>query len=158
MRQAVERTHTSGQFVMSDMVQAIHVIGVGIDLIEVPRIARMIDEHGQRFLDRVFTLVEQNYANASPAQRAQRFAARFAAKEAALKALRMGLREGISWTDIECIHRSDGSPMLALHGRAAEIAQSQGINAWLVSLTHIQDMAAATVTAGRNDLKKVDSQ
>ena len=154
----MERPFASGEFVMSDVTQPMQVIGVGIDLIEVPRIARMIDEHGARFLDRVFTPAEQTYANASPVQRAQRLAARFAAKEAALKALRMGLREGISWTDIECIHRSDGSPMLALHGRAAEIAQSQGINAWLVSLTHIQDMAAATVTAGRKDLKKVDSQ
>jgi holo-[acyl-carrier protein] synthase len=149
MRQAVERTHTGGQFVMSDMVQAIHVIGVGIDLIEVPRIARMIDEHGQRFLDRVFTLVEQNYANASPAQRAQRFAARFAAKEAALKALSMGVREGIAWTDIECTHRDDGSPMLHVRARAAEIARVRGIDAWLVSLSHIEQIAAATVTAGR---------
>jgi holo-[acyl-carrier protein] synthase len=91
-------------------------------------------------------------------QRAQRLAARFAAKEAALKALCMGLRQGIAWTDIECTHRVDGSPMLCVRGRAAEIAQGMGINAWLVSLTHIQDMAAATVTAGRKDLKKVDSQ
>jgi len=152
----MERPFTSGEFVMSDVTHPMQVIGVGIDLIEVPRIARMLDEHGVRFLDRVFTPAEQAYANASPAQRAQRLAARFAAKEAALKALRMGLREGISWTDIECIHRSDGSPMLTLHGRAAEIAQSMGINAWVVSLTHIQEMAAATVTAGRTDLKKVD--
>ena len=134
---------------MSDAIQPMHVIGVGIDIIEVSRIARMIDEHGARFLDRVFTQVELDYANASPVQRAQRLAARFAAKEAALKAMCMGLREGISWTDIECAHRADGSPTLNVRARAAEIAQSRGIDAWLVSLTHIQHMAAATVTAGR---------
>ncbi|MSR33849.1 MAG: holo-[acyl-carrier-protein] synthase [Phycisphaerales bacterium] len=126
-----------------------HVIGVGIDIIEVSRIARMIEEHGARFLNRVFTPAEQDYANTSPIQRVQRLAARFAAKEAALKALCMGLREGISWTDIECTHRSDGSPTLNVRERAAEIAQGRGIDAWLVSLTHIQHMAAATVTAGR---------
>ena len=149
MRQAMERTLAGGKSVMSDAVQPLHVIGVGIDIIEVSRIARMIDEHGARFLDRVFTQVEQDYANASPVQRAQRLAARFAAKEAALKAMCMGLREGISWTDIECAHRADGSPTLNVRARAAEIAQSRGIDAWLVSLTHIQHMAAATVTAGR---------
>lgn len=149
MRQAMERTLTGGKSVMSEAVQPMHVIGVGIDIIEVSRIARMIDEHGARFLDRVFTQVEQDYANASPVQRAQRLAARFAAKEAALKAMSMGLREGISWTDIECTHRSDGSPTLNVRARAAEIAQSRGIDAWLISLTHIQHMAAATVTAGR---------
>ena len=149
MRQAMERTLTGGKSVMSEAVQPMHVIGVGIDIIEVSRIARMIDEHGARFLDRVFTQVEQDYANASPVQRAQRLAARFAAKEAALKAMSIGLREGISWTDIECTHRVDGSPTLNVRARAAEIAQSRGIDAWLVSLTHIQHMAAATVTAGR---------
>jgi len=149
MRQAMEPTLTGGKCVMSDAIQPMHVIGVGIDIIEVSRIARMIDEHGARFLDRVFTQVEQDYANASPVQRAQRLAARFAAKEAALKAMCMGLREGISWTDIECAHRADGSPTLNVRARAAEIAQSRGIDAWLVSLTHIQHMAAATVTAGR---------
>ncbi len=158
MRQTMERPFTGGEFVMSDVMHPMQVIGVGIDLIEVPRIARMLDEHGARFLDRVFTPAEQTYANASPVQRAQRLAARFAAKEAALKALCMGLRQGIAWTDIECTHRVDGSPMISVRGRAEEIAQSMGINAWLVSLTHIQDMAAATVTAGRKDLKKVDSQ
>ena len=81
---------------MSNIIQPMHVIGVGIDMIEVSRIARMIEEHGARFLDRVFTPVEQAYANASPIQQAQRLAARFAAKEAALKALCMGLREGIA--------------------------------------------------------------
>ena len=149
MRQAMERTLTGGKSVMSESVQPMPGIGVGIDIIEVSRIARMIDEHGARFLDRVFTQVEQDYANASPVQRAQRLAARFAAKEAALKAMCMGLREGISWTDIECAHLSDGSPTLNVRARAAEIAQSRGIDAWLVSLTHIQHMAAATVTAGR---------
>ncbi len=149
MREIVERPLARGTFVMSNASQPMHVIGIGIDLIEVPRIARLVDEHGAHFLDRVFTPAEQDYANASPVQRAQRLAARFAAKEAALKALCMGLRQGISWTDIECTHRADGSPMLHVHAKAADIAQSLGIDMWLVSLTHIQQMAAATVTAGR---------
>ncbi len=149
MRQTLEQRHARGECLMSNVIQPMHVIGVGIDMIEVSRIARMIEEHGARFLDRVFTPVEQAYANASPIQQAQRLAARFAAKEAALKALCMGLREGIAWTDIECTHRADGSPTLNVRAKAAEIAHRQGIDAWLVSLTHIQLMAAATVTAGR---------
>ncbi|MCE9619008.1 MAG: holo-ACP synthase [Planctomycetes bacterium] len=125
------------------------VVGVGIDLVEVARIARMIEEHGERFLDRVFTAAEQQYAASGPKRRVERLAARFAAKEAALKALSIGLREGITWTDIECTHRADGSPMLTVRGRAAELAAQRGIDAWQVSLTHIEQMAAATVVAGR---------
>jgi holo-[acyl-carrier protein] synthase len=130
-------------------VPSIEVIGVGIDLIEVARISRMIESHGDRFLRRVFTEAEQAYAQSSPPRRDERLAARFAAKEAALKALSVGLREGVTWTDIECTHRADGSPALCVRGRAAELAGDRGIDAWLVSLTHVGSMAAATVAAGK---------
>ena len=144
MRQAMERTLTGGKSVMSEAVQPMHVIGVGIDIIEVSRIARMIDEHGARFLDRVFTQVEQDYANASPVQRAQRLAARFAAKEAVFKALHAPSGSGISWLDIDVHNDAHGVPHATLFGAAATFATQQGLRGLYISIAHVRDFATAT--------------
>ena len=125
------------------------IIGHGIDLVEIARIARMIDEHGGRFIDRCFTSVEQAYSEASEAVRGERYAARFAAKEATLKALGTGLRDGIEWTDVEVDRTAAGKPFLRLGGRAVEIATSSGIEAWSLSLTHAGGLAMASVIAHR---------
>ena len=74
------------------------IIGHGIDLVDVERIEDMLDRHGERFLDRCFTVREQAYCESGGVQRAQRYAARFAAKEAVFKAIGTGLGEGMTWT------------------------------------------------------------
>lgn len=125
------------------------IIGHGIDLVEIARIERMLEEHGGRFLDRCFTKIEQDYAEASAAVRGERYAARFAAKEAALKALGTGLRDGIEWTDLEVDRTPSGKPFLRLAGRAAEIAESLGIEGWALSLTHAGGLAMASAIAHR---------
>lgn len=126
------------------------IIGHGIDLVEIVRIERMLDEHGGRFVDRCFTKIEQDYAEVSDAVRGERYAARFAAKEAALKALGTGLRDGIEWTDLEVDRTPAGKPFLRLGGRAAEIAESLGIEGWALSLTHAGGLAMASVIAHRD--------
>ncbi|MFM9994389.1 MAG: holo-ACP synthase [Phycisphaerales bacterium] len=123
-----------------------NTIAHGIDLVEVARIARMLAEHGESFLDRCFTPGERRYAHES-ARRDEHLAARFAAKEATLKALGTGWRSGIAWTDVEVISEASGAPTLVLHGRAAEIARERGISGWLVSLSHTEHHAAASVIA-----------
>jgi holo-[acyl-carrier protein] synthase len=121
------------------------IIAHGIDIIDVARVATMLDTHGQRFINRCFTKTEQEAADvASEEMRAQRFAARYAAKEAVLKALGTGLAGGINWVDIG-VSREDGSPMITLEGRAAEIARDQGIREWRLSLSHAGGMAMASV-------------
>ena len=121
------------------------IIAHGIDIIDVARVATMLDTHGQRFINRCFTKTEQEAADvASEEMRAQRFAARYAAKEAVLKALGTGLAGGINWVDIG-VSREDGSPMITLEGRAAEIAREQGIREWRLSLSHAGGMAMASV-------------
>lgn len=120
------------------------IIGHGIDLIEVARIAQMLERHGQRFLDRVFTPAEQAYA-ASSKRQVEHLAARFAAKEAALKALGTGWRDGIAWTDVEIVVAPTGKPSLMLHHAAAEIAKDLGIRSWTISLTHTSSHAIASV-------------
>ena len=126
------------------------VIAHGIDIVEIARIVRMLEEHGERFLERCFTDVEQAYANAGPAgasgkRCAERLAARFACKEAVFKALGTGWKSGISWRDVGVVHEPSGRPSLVLTGRCAELAAGLGIARWHVSLSHTDSMAIASV-------------
>jgi holo-[acyl-carrier protein] synthase len=122
----------------------------GIDLVEVARIERMLADHGERFLERVFTVHERGDCDTTPARRAERLAARFAVKEAALKALGTGWRSGIAWTDVETRLEPSGAPVLRLHGRARELAAEQGLQRWLVSISHAGGMATASVIGCRD--------
>ncbi len=122
-------------------------LGHGIDLVPVPRIAEMVARHGDRFLQRVFTRAERDYADANPRRRTEHLAARFAAKEAVLKALGTGWRDGIAWTDVEVIREPSGMPSVRLHGRAATIAAELGVTGWMLSLTHAGEHAAASAIA-----------
>lgn len=126
-------------------------IAHGIDLVETHRIARLMTEHGDRFLNRCFTDDEQAYAKSQAKRASEHFAGRFAAKEAVLKALGTGLTQGIQWTEIEILRGDAGEPSLQLHGRAAEIAKARRIGRWLVSITHIQTHAQASVIALGDD-------
>ncbi len=123
------------------------VVAHGVDLVEIGRIATMLDEHGRRFVERCFTDREQQYAEAAHRRRAERYAARFACKEAVLKALGTGWRDGISWRDIEVCREPSGRPRLALSGRCAEIADELKIARWDISLSHSGSFAVASVIA-----------
>jgi len=112
----------------------------GIDLIEIGRIGKALERHGERFLNRVFTPAEIEGARGSTPE----LAARFAAKEAASKALGTGIGP-VSWKEIEMVNEPSGKPILRLSGRAKAIAQAQGFQTWTVSLTHSREMAAAVV-------------
>jgi holo-[acyl-carrier protein] synthase len=120
------------------------IVGTGVDLAEVPRIAAAIERFGERFLARVFTPDEILYCRAKSNQ-VERFAARFAAKEAALKALGTGLRQGISWQQVEVRREPSGRPNIHFSGRAAEFAQRLGCKHASLSLTHTEQFALAQV-------------
>jgi holo-[acyl-carrier protein] synthase len=119
------------------------VLAHGIDIVEVSRIAEMVREHGERFLDRCFTPAERAYSE-SGKRSDERLAARFAAKEAVLKALGTGWRSGIAWTDVEVVSLPTGQPEIRLHAKAAEIATELGIGRWLLSMSHTAEYAAAS--------------
>jgi len=87
----------------------------GIDLVDFPRIESMVERHGERFLDRVFTEREQSDARAVH-NRVEKLAGRFAAKEAVLKLLGTGWRGKIAWTDIEVTNNSSGQPEVRMGG------------------------------------------
>src|SRR4051812_37794161 len=97
------------------------IIGIGSDLIDIRRVAKVIERHGDRFLDRIFTEAER----ARAARRAKNgnmvvatYAKRFAAKEACSKALGTGIRQGVWWRDMGVINLPGGRPTMQLTGRA----------------------------------------
>lgn len=120
------------------------VIGVGTDLMEIARVERSIERYGQRFLQRVFTPAEIAYCMRKKGF-AESFAARFAAKEAAAKALGTGISHGVSWREFEVQREFSGKPTLVLSGRAAELAETLGVERISLSLTHSREMAMAVV-------------
>lgn len=121
-------------------------VAVGIDLIEIHRIQRSIDDFGERFLMRVYTERERERYRG----RTNELAARFAAKEATSKALGTGII-GIRWREMEVLPNRRGKPVLILHGRAAERARQLGLNNFSVSLTHSRTDAMAFVVATHSE-------
>ncbi len=120
------------------------IVGIGIDLVETPRIAEGIEKYGPRFLKRLFTQGEVDYCERFK-NRAERYAARFAAKEAAFKALGTGWREGVRWRDVEVTHLPSGKPELVLTGRAKELARKIGVTRMEVSISHADHYVVAQV-------------
>jgi holo-[acyl-carrier protein] synthase len=120
------------------------IVGTGIDIAEVPRIAQALNRHGERFLHRVYTEGEINYCD-SKANRIERYAARFAAKEAAMKALGTGWNHGVRWRDIEVSRLPGGRPTIKFHGKAAEIAARLGMTNVALSISHTSEQAIAQV-------------
>ncbi|WP_313670709.1 holo-ACP synthase [Sandarakinorhabdus sp.] len=95
------------------------LIGLGSDLCNIERIASSIDRFGDRFINRIFTDIEQAKANRRELTRAATFAKRFAAKEACAKALGTGFRQGVFWRDMGVVNLPSGQPTLQLSGGAA---------------------------------------
>jgi holo-[acyl-carrier protein] synthase len=95
------------------------LIGLGSDLCNIERIASSIERFGDRFINRIFTEIEQAKANRRERTRAATFAKRFAAKEACAKALGTGFRHGVFWRDMGVINLPTGQPTLHLTGGAA---------------------------------------
>jgi holo-[acyl-carrier protein] synthase len=97
------------------------IIGIGSDLIDIRRIERVIERHGERFLDRIFTEAER--AKAERRAKNHRmvvatYAKRFAAKEACSKALGTGIRQGVWWRDMGVVNLPGGRPTMRLTGGA----------------------------------------
>src|SRR5881394_2672179 len=120
------------------------IVGTGIDIAEVPRIAEAIARFGGRFLQRVFTEEERRYCD-SKANRIERYAARFAAKEAAMKALGTGWNHGVRWRDCEVVRMPGGRPTMTFHGLAGEFAVKLGVKNAALSISHTAEQAIAQV-------------
>ncbi len=120
------------------------IVGMGIDVAEVPRIKTVIEGQRQRFLQRVFTPDEVAYCEQFK-NKYERYAGRFAAKEAAMKALGTGWSRGVRWVDVEVVRRRGGRPTLVLNGEAKKIADAMGVKHIALSITHTAEQAFAQV-------------
>jgi holo-[acyl-carrier protein] synthase len=120
------------------------IVGTGVDLAEVSRIRKAIEQYGERFVSRIYTQGEIAYVERK-ANRYERYAARFAAKEAGMKALGTGWRRGVHWKDFEVANLASGRPSLLLHGVARSIADQLGVSQISLSLTHTTETGMAFV-------------
>ena len=124
------------------------IIGIGSDLVDIERIRRTLDRHGERFLSRIFTETERKRAELR-ANRVETYAKRFAAKEACAKALGTGLRQGVFWRDMGVVNLPSGRPTMRLTGGALRRLQDitpQGCEAQIdVTITDEGPLAQAFV-------------
>ncbi len=120
------------------------IVGLGIDAEDVERVRLVIERHGSRFLEKVYTPQEVAYVE-DKANRFERYAARFAAKEAAMKALGTGWAKGVHWRDLEIINSPEGCPSLKLTGGALSRAMELGYRRAHVSMSHTRKTAFAQV-------------
>jgi len=118
--------------------------GVGVDIAEVGRIDRAVKRFGGKFLERVFTEREQEYALARKFP-ALHLAARFAVKEAVMKVLGTGWAEGVRWRDIELVRREGEGGEVLLSGHTLALSREQGVSRWHVSISHSGGLAVAFV-------------
>jgi holo-[acyl-carrier protein] synthase len=119
------------------------ILGTGIDIIEVARIAASYEKFGERFVKRILHPAEIAYC-LSHRNPAPFLAARFAAKEAISKAFGTGIGAALGWQDIEICKKESGEPFVVLHGSGKKKFESRGAKQLLVSLSHTEHYAAAT--------------
>ena len=124
------------------------IIGIGSDLIDITRIAKVIERHGDRFLDRIFTETERHRSDRR-ANRAASYAKRYAAKEACAKALGTGIMRGVWWRDMGVVNLPGGRPTMTLTGGALARLQQitpEGLEAQIdLSITDDWPLAQAFV-------------
>lgn len=122
------------------------LIGIGTDLIECSRIAKMIARHGDHFIRRVYSDSEIQYCGKHKYS-VSHYAGRWAAKEAILKALGTGWAKGIQWTDLEVLNEPGGEPKVYLRNMAQVRAEERGITEIQISISHTEKYAVAFATA-----------
>ena len=119
------------------------IVGVGIDMIEVERVAAKIGKESG-FREMVFSRKEIDYCE-SKAKKFEHYAARYAAKEAFLKAIGTGWKSGISFNEIEISNVDEGKPELKLIGETAKTLSQMNIQNIELSLSHLKNIASAVV-------------
>lgn len=122
--------------------------GIGIDIVEVPRIEKAVKRLGFTFLKRIFT--DNEIKNSKKRKWPYQYlAARFATKEAVFKALNDGLNGSISWKNIEILNDKTGKPKVTLYGKARELQKKKKVDKIHVSVSHTKEYAVATAALVR---------
>ena len=119
-----------------------NIVGIGIDALEIERFRKAVEERGEKFLSKIFTQKEIDYAGTKKA-RYMHMAGKFAAKEAVKKALPDGADIGMNWADIEILNNEDGKPYALLHGQAKELMDKYNLSQVFVSISHTGTIATS---------------
>ena len=130
------------------------IVGLGTDIVEVERISRMIEQHGDSFVRRIFTAAEVEYCQQRK-HSAEPFAGRWAAKEAVMKVLGTGFVQGTHFQEIEVVSEKSGRPRIVLHGSTAEVANQLGISDVLITISHCREYATATAIGVRQPANQI---
>ena len=130
------------------------IVGLGTDIVEVERIGRMIEQHGDSFVRRIFTAAEVEYCQQRK-HSAEPFAGRWAAKEAVMKVLGTGFVQGTHFQEIEVVSEKSGRPRIVLHGSTAEVANQLGISDVLITISHCREYATATAIGVRQPANQI---
>jgi len=121
------------------------IFGIGIDIIEVERIAKQVSDSSNTFIQKIFTKKEIAYCETKIKNKAQNYAARFAAKEAFFKAIGTGWRDGFKWQEIEVENDNLGKPIINVSGKLKGFVEGKNILNIHVSLSHLKEIAVAVV-------------
>jgi holo-[acyl-carrier protein] synthase len=131
------------------------IVGTGVDIIEVERVKKALEVWGEKFLRRVFTDKELEYASTKKFSH-ENLAARFACKESVLKAFG-DTRIGASLKNIEVLNDEKGKPEIVLHGEAREFACRKSVDNILVSMSHTSNYAVSNAILWRNAHHRADA-
>lgn len=125
------------------------IVGLGTDIVEIVRIGRMVERHGEFFLNRVYTEEEIRYCQRRK-HSYEHFAGRWAAKEAVMKTLGTGFTRGVGWQDIEVCSKKSGQPTIVIRGGARDHAERLRIDEILITISHCRAYATATAIGVRH--------
>lgn len=126
------------------------IAGIGIDIVEIPRLKKAIERWQESFLKRIFTDNEIKYSKARKFSY-QHLAARFAAKEAVLKAIGDASIQRIEWRNVEVLNDEFGKPTIHLSGEALKIKEQKDISEIIISMSHTHSYAVANAILIKND-------
>jgi holo-[acyl-carrier protein] synthase len=118
------------------------ILRTGVDIIEISRVADVVERHGKHYLERVYTAAELEQCG----KNIESLAGRFAAKEAVAKALGTGIGD-VAWKDIEILGDEQNAPTLTLRGAAEQKSKELGLTNWSVSISHSMSHAVALAVA-----------
>ncbi len=120
------------------------ILGIGVDIVEIPRMKTSIEKFGKHFLSKIFTGREIAYS-ATKRFSSQHYAARFAAKEAVVKAFGEPKKHPINWTDVEVVNDAEGKPVVVFSGSALKLARIKKVKETLLTMSHTHNYAVANV-------------
>lgn len=122
------------------------IVGLGTQVMECTRVRKLIDKHGEAFLQQVYTAREVRFCNGK-SQSTEQFAAIWAAKEAVFRCLGTTWKRGTNWTDIEIVCEPGGGPRVLVGGATAELIAARHVGDILLTMAHCRPFATATAIA-----------